>query len=71
MSETTTTRAASTYGDSHRKCYEKFKVKNLNRMKVYYQQNKENIKEKRRLRYASRRATTTAAVVPAAVPVGV
>ncbi len=67
MSETTTTRAGSTYGDSHRKCYQKFKEKNLERIKVYYEQNKERIKERRRLRYASRRATTAAAV--AAVPV--
>ena len=42
----------SSYTEAHRASYEKHKPKNLTRMKTYYQQNKEIIKEKRRARYA-------------------
>jgi len=41
----------TTYSDAHRKCYLKFHEKNLDRMKTYYQENKEKLKEKRRQRY--------------------
>lgn len=41
----------STYTDIHKNSYEKHKEKNLTRMKVYYQLNKETLKAKRRARY--------------------
>ena len=46
-----TTVFATTYSESHRKCYLKYHEKNLERMKLYYEQNKEKLREKRRERY--------------------
>ena len=41
----------STYTDIHKHSYERHREKNLTRMKVYYQLNKEALKLKRRERY--------------------
>ena len=45
----------STYTESHRLSYIKRKDFELERMKLYYQANKQQIKENRRARYAAKK----------------
>jgi hypothetical protein len=47
---------SSTYTESHKLSYQKHKTETLQRMSQYYQQNKEELKRKRRARYASQKA---------------
>ena len=54
MTQTTTT----SYSASHRASYMRYQNKNQSRMRAYYVANKEEIKRKRRERYAARQRTT-------------
>ena len=49
----------STYTESHRKSYLKYQDKNLVRMKIYYELNKEKLKAKRRERYHAKKKLLT------------
>jgi hypothetical protein len=53
---TTMNSTVSTYTQYHRRNYLKHQTHHLNRAKIYYQDNKENIKAKRRERYAVAKA---------------
>jgi hypothetical protein len=57
--KTRQTKANSSYGEIQKKNYAKYREHNLKRMATYYQQNKDEIRQKRMARYYTKKALAT------------